>query len=214
MVLCELIPKVCEYYQTYEYNDLFLLRPNSFGSSIIPIEDKVKLIPIKDIANSWELRQYLDIIQVWLMHYGVKVPSKLLQSFFSVCIDFSHDLDPTRIAPKDVEYIWGKISCIDLRKNRNKFGSHNSQRQWNYSDVLDFFDEQMSVMREIEYIDSSDADLFLRAFTTILSRGHLDFTQSHLNRIKHALQPIWELCRFEERFVTPQWGWNGFFYEK
>lgn len=160
-------------------------------------------IPLTDIENPKLFEFYINEIQSLFHVYGAKnVPASIVRPFYSEFAKLARCVNPTTI---NTAYIRAKL--IGIWRRRKIEGIFNELPEgdlfltWN--SILDFLDQQVTHINEIDYEDHANVDLISRVFIAIAKEGVFNVSQSQLNTTKQGLIPLWNLCHFEMRFIKP-----------
>lgn len=191
-LLKKFIPKVIDYY--FHHQD-----QTEFEDSILDdIEEK--LIPIQEIYKASQLKPYIYYIQQWMIRRSGGIDASLLYPYYQTCTDLVRD---SKVS--ETYYV-----TLHLRAIKYRFSSKNealklaNEGNWSYERVVNFLDQQVERISNLEFENSFYVDLMSRTFSCLLeSEDDLHYSQIQLNDAKNALIPLWELSRFEKRYIYP-----------
>ncbi|NEQ75043.1 MAG: type I restriction enzyme HsdR N-terminal domain-containing protein [Okeania sp. SIO2C9] len=191
-LLEKFIPKVLDYY--FHNRD-----QTEFEDSILDDAEE-KLIPIKKIYEASQLKPYICYIQQWTIRRSKAIDASLLYSYYQTCTNLVRDSEVS-----ETHYITGKLRAIKYKlSSKNERLKFANEGNWSYERVVNFLDQQVERISNLEFENSSYVDLMSRTFSCLLeSEDDLHYSQAQLNAAKNALIPLWELSRFEEHHVYP-----------
>src|SRR6266568_1536781 len=173
------------------------------------------------------LAHYVDLIQGTFHIYGdCQIPASLLRPYYAALTDLVRHINPLRLAPQYIGYIYGYVSGATRLANREQFSATEeapSLASEESGDALDQKGEEVSPIQEVKEIIDGLSEHFRRihlvehesprvadylscAFGALLEHGTIHCGQEHLNAAKEAIRPLLDLSRFEERYVLrPPW---------
>lgn len=183
-----LIPKVLSYYSDdpqvrsfQDEKDIQIWRDND--------------IPLDQIIETKQLEPYVQMVSGLLRTRSI-FNAKILRPYYKAFADLARHTNPNTI---NTGYIFGKLRLLENRQNNGR--SEESRHPWDYNDCIKFLYQNVERINQIEYEQYDYLDLLTRAFASIVEEGTITCSQIELNAAKEALIPIWELSRFEERYI-------------
>ncbi|MGD1809669.1 type I restriction enzyme HsdR N-terminal domain-containing protein [Dapis sp. BLCC M126] len=191
-LLEKFIPKVLDYY--FHHQD-----QTEFEDNILDYPEE-KHILIRNIYEASQLKPYICDIQQWTNHRLKAIDASLLYPYYQSCTNLVRDSEVS-----ETHYVTQKLGAIeDKLSSKNEQLNSVNNGNWSYERVVNFLDQQVERISNLEFENSSYVDLISRTFSCLLeSEDDLHYSQTQLNAAKNALIPLWELSRFEERHIYP-----------
>lgn len=191
-LLEKLIPKVLDYY--FHNQD-----KTQFKDSILDDAEE-KRIPIKKIYEASQLEPYICDIQQWTIKRWEAIDALLLYPYYQTCTNLVRDSEVS-----ETHYVTQKLRAIEYKLfSKNEQLKLTNEGNWSYERVVNFLDQQVERISNLEFENSSYVDLMSRTFSCLLeSEDDLHYSQAQLNAAKKALIPLWELSRFSKRYIYP-----------
>lgn len=200
-LLEKFIPKVIDYYSEGNINYREKLEQSLELEKTIHRRESTK-IPIQEIDEARQLASYIEVVQLWIIHHiSINTEASILYPYYKSFTDLIKRTDSNI---PGMDYIRGKLGNIEYHYFINKGEDYFIDEQiWNFERAVNFLYQQVERIKTSEYEDSDNADLISRVFIWILENGKLHYSQAQLNAAKKALIPLWELSRFEKRYIYP-----------
>jgi hypothetical protein len=182
------IPKVLDYYRRERMVKRKLAGVYRQSSS----EDR--LPPLKDVQDVENLYWYTQDVQSWLSGPAVNIGAAPLRPYYESFTDLVRN---SSLLPEQYEYVWGNFgSMSDDARCSAEGDAHEA--------TVNCLDAQVKRIKRTEVELSCNAELISRNFLFLLREGNIKFTQQQLNAAKEALQPLWDQCQFERRYLSAE----------
>ena len=212
-LLNEFIPTVCQHYLgdsdlCYDLIYEALQPQNITHTSINQTERKIGL---QGINQPNQLSEFINDIHAWFYRIELNVKSSTVIDFFNSFVEFAKDVEPATV---NIAYIREKLKTLNTTDLRFSKIEKNEISKWNYSNILHYISNYTDYLTKIDFIPSSDIEIFLRVFGAVTQGKFSRVHQSRLNTLKKHMLPLWEESEFERRYVMTQWNWNGLWFEK
>jgi hypothetical protein len=171
-------------------------------------EDRsIESLTLSEIEDPKLLYYFLRDIQEWCHFRSLNLTTNIIIPFFNAFAELIKGVDPDSLR---LNYLWGNIWMVG-RGDGKKY-SCNSDEISHFSEVIEYFKHFSEQVGHYPSICSSEADFLFRV-CMMLPPNICRFKQHELNAVKKSLQPLWELCDFEGRYVNAHRSWNGLYYE-
>jgi len=194
----QFIPKLFSYYSSN-------LQVQRFDAKTDIQDEQISFphIPLHEVTEPQQLEEYVHMVTELLGSGSIR-RAGLLRPYYTALTELARHANP---ATFDERHVLGNLHYLDLRQRGGEPAETYHWPHWDYySDGIKFLYQNVARINQVDYEEYDNLDFLTRAFTVILRAGTITCSQAELNAAKAALQPIWELYRFESRYV-PSRGW-------
>jgi hypothetical protein len=143
------------------------------------------------ITTLQQLETYIGHVQEWAYMYPAFISTLPLRPYYNALTNLMSklEIDPSS---HEMGYVAGRLGV-----------TASTGGQWGIEDFMRRLRELRETINTLSYEDHEVVDLVSRGFAFALRNLKINFSQADLNAAKLALKPLWELVRFENRYVLP-----------
>jgi hypothetical protein len=164
-------------------------------------EEEKEFIPLDEISETKQLGPYVRMVEHLLWSPSIRDASKL-REYYAAMTELARRANSDTF---NLGYVIGKTAVLYYEQHEDEDREDAHRREWDYyNDVLGLLYKNVERIKHCIYEEYSNVDLITRIFAAIIEQGDIEFTQAQLNAAKRAMIPIWELYRFEYRYLYLQ----------